>query len=88
MYELGPIGRAKRINSVQPEKNSISRKNKKCCTLCSCFGEPNGQTERGEKTEHLMWMDTTEDGYGHNFIATGAKSTLCADSAGEAQDFA
>ena len=33
-------------------------------------------------------MDTTEDGYGHQFAGAFAKDTVRADSTGEAQDSA
>ena len=54
-HELVLIGRGKRIDSVQPEKNSISRKRKKkCCALFSCLGGPNGPTEREQIADYLM----------------------------------
>ena len=81
------IGRGKRIDSVQPEKNSTSRKSKKkCCTPFSCLGGPNDPTEREHIPDYLMWMDTTEDGRGHQFAVACAKYTVRTDSAGEAQD--
>ena len=68
-HELALIGFRERIDSVQPEKSGISRKRKnekKCCTPSS-LGGPNGPTERERIPPHLMEMDTTEDGRGHNF---------------------
>ena len=58
------IGCGKRIDSVQPEKNSISRtRKKKCCTPFSCLGGPNGPTERETNSwlynvdgHHRRWM--------------------------------
>ena len=53
--ELVSIGCGKRIDSVQPEKNSIPRKGKKKrCTPFSCLGGPNGPTEREQISDYLM----------------------------------
>ena len=87
-HELVLIGCGKRIDSVQPDKISISRKKKKCCTPFSYLGGPNGPTEREQTAHYLMWMDTTEDGCGHQFAVACAKNTVRADSTGEAQDSA
>ena len=59
-----------------------------CCTVApfSCFGGPNGPTEREQPAYYLMQMDTTEDGYGHQFAVACAKNTVRADSAGQTQD--
>ena len=69
-HELVMIGCGKRIDSVQPKKNSRSRKRKKkCCTPFSCLGGPNGPTEREQINSRLFDADghhlLTEDGCGH-----------------------
>ena len=54
-HELVLIGCGKRTDSVQPAKNSISRKRKKkCCTSFPCLGGPNGPTEREQLADYLM----------------------------------
>ena len=69
-HELVLIVCGKRTDSVQPEKNSISRKRKQQhCTPFSCLGGPNGPTERPDRTgtnsrlfdvdgHHRRWMWT------------------------------
>ena len=55
-HELVLIRCGKRTDSVQPDKNRVSRKRKKnCCTpFFSSLGGPNGSTEPEQIPSHLM----------------------------------
>ena len=86
-HELVLISCGKRIDSVQPEKNSISRKGKKkCCTPFSCLGGPNGPTVREQIAIVLSRWTPPKMDVDTNFPWHVQKITVCADSSGEAQD--
>ena len=88
-HALVLIGFGKRIDSVQPEKNSISRKRKKKrCTPFFLFG----RTERPDRLEtNSRLFDVDEHHrrlWGYQLVVACVKYTVRADSAGEAQDSA
>ena len=89
-HELVLIGCGKRIASVKPKQNNVSRKGEEEA-LHPFFVIR--RTERSDRTGTKSISfdvdgDATGDGRGHQYNAACAKYTVRTDSAGEAQDSA